>query len=103
MDNNQTPTNPANPANTTTPNPALDRLQKRNQRIQELLMKEQIVIEKNNVKLIMRGDQRVLELTINGVAQPDAIEAINEANGKTQLLAADRFVQASLEEKNPVE
>jgi hypothetical protein len=82
----------------TNQNPALDRLIEKNKKINELLQKEQVVVEKNGVKLTMRGDQRVLDCTINGVKNQDVIDAINDANGQTQLIAADRLVQISTEE-----
>jgi DNA-binding protein YbaB len=93
--NQATPT----PAAATPPAPPVDpqiqALQEQSQKLQELLTKEQIVVEKPGVKLTMKGNQDVVEFSVNGVPNQAAAEAIAEACKKTQELAAQKLVEIS--------
>jgi len=73
----------------------LQKLQQQAQKMQAALQQEQVVIERNGVKIVMRGDQQILEVTVDGVIENRIAEAIGEAVKKTQELAAKKLIEIS--------
>ncbi|PIY71719.1 hypothetical protein COY87_04680 [Candidatus Roizmanbacteria bacterium CG_4_10_14_0_8_um_filter_33_9] len=73
----------------------LQKLQQQAQKMQSALQQEQITVERNGVKIVMRGDQQILEVTIDGVIENRIAEAISEAVKKTQELAAKKLIEIS--------
>lgn len=57
-------------------------------KIQKKLQEQEIVVEKNGVTVVMRGDQKIKEIEIDGERANRVVEAINEAVRKTQEEAA---------------
>lgn len=68
-------------------------MQQQAQKMQNLLQKEEVVIEKQGVKVVLRGDQRVKEVIIDGVLENRVTDAMNEAVKKTQELAARKLME----------
>lgn len=68
------------------------------QKVQKALQNEELVIEKNGVKIVMRGDQQIREVEIDGVVENRITEAINEAVKQTQEHAAKKLLEMSQEE-----
>ncbi|KKR71442.1 MAG: hypothetical protein UU81_C0020G0002 [Microgenomates group bacterium GW2011_GWC1_41_8] len=66
----------------------INELRKQAQQMQAALAQEEIVVEKDGVRIVMTGDQKIKELTIDG--QPDirVADAIEEALKKSQQIAA---------------
>ena len=73
----------------------LQKLQKQARIMQEALQKEQVEINKNGVKVIVRGDQQILEVEVDGIIENRVAEAINEAVKKTQEMAARKLIEIS--------
>jgi len=73
----------------------LQKLQKQAQLMQEALKKEQVIVEKNGVKVAVRGDQTIQEIEVDGIIENRIAEAINEAIKKTQELAARKLIEIS--------
>jgi nucleoid-associated protein EbfC len=73
----------------------LQKLQQQAQKMQSALQLEQITVERNGVKIIMRGDQQIMEVTVDGVIENRIAEAISEAVKKTQELAAKKLIEIS--------
>ncbi len=73
----------------------LQKLQQQAQQMQAALQQEQVVIEKNGVKVVVRGDQVIHEIEIDGVIENRIADAINEAIKKTQELAARKLIEIS--------
>ena len=73
----------------------LQKLQQQAQQMQKALQQEQVTVEKNGVQVIVRGDQQILEVAIDGIIENRVAEAINEAVKKTQELAARKLLQMS--------
>jgi DNA-binding protein YbaB len=71
----------------------LQKLQQQAQQMQQGLKQEQVVVEKNGVKVTVRGDQVINEIEIDGIVEPRLVEAINEAIRKTQELAARKLIE----------
>lgn len=70
-------------------------MQQQAQKMQNLLQQEEVVVEKNGVKVILRGDQKVKEVVVDGVLENRITDALNEAVKKTQELAAQKLMQIS--------
>ena len=71
----------------------LKKLQEQAGKMQKALQAEQVTVEKNGVKVVMRGDQQILEIEIDGVMENRVANAINEAVKKTQELAARKLME----------
>ncbi|MBI1863576.1 YbaB/EbfC family nucleoid-associated protein [Candidatus Microgenomates bacterium] len=57
-------------------------------KIQKKLQEQEVVVEKNGVTVVMRGDQKIKEIIIDEEHADRVVEAINEAVRKTQEEAA---------------
>ncbi len=73
----------------------LQKLQQQAQKMQAALQQETVIIEKNGVKITMRGDQQILEVEIDGIIENRIAEAVNESVKKTQELAAKKLIEIS--------
>jgi len=73
----------------------LQKLQAQAQKMQAALQQEEVVVEKNGVHVILRGDQQVVEVAVDGIIENRIAEAINEAVKKTQELAAKKLIEIS--------
>lgn len=71
----------------------LKNFQQKAQQMQKALANEEIVVEKNGVKIVMTGDQKVREIEVDGVMENRIAEAFAEAIKKTQEIAASKLVQ----------
>lgn len=63
--------------------------------IQRELAVEIITIEKNGVKIVITGDQKVQNLEVDGNVDNRVLEAINEAIKKSQEVAARKLQEMS--------
>lgn len=61
--------------------------------IQKALQQEVLEVEKNGVRIVITGDQKMRELETNGRSDEDILEAINEAVKKSQEVAAKKLSQ----------
>ena len=77
----------------------LQKLQQQAAAMQQALQKEQVTIEKNGVKVILRGDQAIESVEVDGVVENRIADAINEAIKKTQELAARKLIEISSQNK----
>lgn len=77
----------------------LQKLQQQAQQMQQALQQEQVVIEKNGVKVTVRGDQIIQEIEVDGVIENRIGDAINEAIKKTQELAARKLIEISQQQQ----
>ena len=60
-------------------------------KMQQALQGEEIVAEKGEVKVVISGDQRIKQFTVQGYSSQDAIDALNDAIKKSQKLAAEKL------------
>lgn len=63
--------------------------------MQKALQAENIVIEENNVKVVITGDQIVESIELGGSPEPDLVNALNIAIQKSQKLAAQKLQELS--------
>lgn len=73
----------------------LQKLQQQAQKMQAALQQEQVVIDRNGVKVTVRGDQIIQEIEVDGVIENRIADAVNEAVKKTQELAARKLIEIS--------
>ena len=68
------------------------------QKVQKALQNEELTIEQDGIKIVMRGDQHIVEIEIDGVVENRITAAINEAVKQTQEHAAKKLLELSKEE-----
>jgi len=78
----------------------LQKLQQQAQQMQQALQKEQVVVDKNGVKVVLRGDQAIELVEVDGVVENRIADAINEAIKKTQELAAKKLIEISTQQSD---
>ncbi len=61
--------------------------------IQKELQKEEVEVEKNDVVILISGDQKIKSIQSNGRSDEDIMEAVNEAIKKSQEVAAKKLQQ----------
>ena len=71
----------------------INEMRKQAMEIQKQLQAEEVIIEKNGVKVTISGDQKIKELLSNGRSDEDVMEAVNEAIKKSQEVAARKLQQ----------
>jgi DNA-binding protein YbaB len=71
------------------------KLQQQAQQMQAALQKEEVTVDKNGVHIVMRGDQQIMEISVDGIIENRIAEAISEAVRKTQELAARKLIELS--------
>lgn len=77
----------------------LQKLQQQAQKMQAALQQEEVVVEKNGVKVVIRGDQIIESIEVDGIVENRIAEAINEAVKKTQELAAKKLIEISSQQQ----
>jgi DNA-binding protein YbaB len=73
----------------------INKMQQQARQMQQALQQEEVVVEHEGVRVVLRGDQQVKEVTIDGMLENRIADAINEAVKKTQELAARKFLEMS--------
>lgn len=58
--------------------------------MQKALAQEFVTVEKNGVKIVMSGDQKVHKIEVDGEEQRNVTEAVNEAIKESQKVAAKK-------------
>ena len=71
----------------------MQQLRDQSLKMQQALQQEEVVTEAENIKVVMRGDQYVKSVSVNGQENPQLTRAFNEAIGKTQQLAATKLIE----------
>ncbi len=63
----------------------MNKLRQQAMQMQQNLSKQQVVVEENGVKVVISGDQKILELTIQGIGNPVLNEVLTRpsANPKS--------------------
>ncbi len=64
-------------------------------KMQQMLSAEEVVVERNGVKVVMSGDQKIKSLTIDGQEDWRIKEALSEAIKKSQEVAARKLADMS--------
>lgn len=64
-------------------------------KMQQMLASEEVVVERNGVKVVMSGDQKIKSLVIDGQEDWKIKEALSEAIKKSQEIAAKKLTEMS--------
>lgn len=70
-------------------------LQKKAKAMQKELAKEEITVEKGDFRVVISGEQKIKEFTVQGVSSKEAIDVINEAIKKSQEVSAKKLQSMS--------
>ncbi len=69
----------------------LNALRKQALDMQKALSQQQIVVEEGDVRVVITGDQRIVEFSVQGVTSDVAVTALNKAIKKSQEMAAAKL------------
>jgi hypothetical protein len=69
------------------------KLQKQAKQMQSALQQEQVEVTKNGVRVVVRGDQQIIEVEVDGVMENRIAQAVNDAVRQTQQLAAKKLME----------
>lgn len=70
----------------------MNAMRKKAMEMQKALQAEEIVVEEDGVRLVMSGDQKIKELTVNGEERADIKKVFEEALKKIQEIAARKLL-----------
>lgn len=69
----------------------LNNLRKQAKQMQQDLAAEEIRIERGDIVVVISGDQKIKQFSVQGITSQDAIDILNEAIKKSQELAAKKL------------
>lgn len=64
-------------------------------KMQQVLSQEEVIVEAHGVRVVMTGDQKIKELTIDGKEDWRVKEAVAQAIKKSQEVAAKKLTEMS--------
>ncbi len=64
-------------------------------KMQQVLSAEEVVVERNGIKVVMSGDQKIKSLVIDGQDDWKIKEVLSEAIKKSQEIAAKKLTEMS--------
>lgn len=73
----------------------LNKLRQQAMVMQKNLAAQQITVEENGVKIVITGDQKIVELSIQGISNDVLNDVLNKAIRKSQELAAKELMNVS--------
>ncbi len=74
----------------------INQLRKQAAQMQQELSQEQITVEEGDVKVVITGDQRIVEFSVQGISSDVAISALNKAIKNSQQMAAKKLQSMSM-------
>lgn len=69
----------------------LNQLRKQAKQMQQELQAEEIKIERDDIVVVISGDQKIKHFSVQGITSEDAVSVLNEAIKKSQELAAKKL------------
>ena len=69
----------------------LNQLRKQAQQMQQQLAAEEITVERGDIMVVISGDQKIKQFSVQGITSQEAIDVLNEAIRKSQEMAAKKF------------
>jgi DNA-binding protein YbaB len=73
----------------------MNKLRQQAMQMQKNLSAQTITVEENGVKVVISGDQKIIDISIQGIGNPVLNEVINKAIRKSQELAAKELMNIS--------
>ncbi len=71
------------------------KLKKQASQIQKQLAQQETIIEEKGIRVVITGDQKIKEFSIEGIVSQDAINVLNQAIKKSQEEAAKQMQSMS--------
>lgn len=69
----------------------LNNLRKQAKKMQEELAAEEIRVEEGDILVVISGDQKIRQFSVQGITSQEAVEVLNKAIKKSQELAAKKL------------
>ncbi len=69
----------------------LNELRKQAKKMQQDLAAEEIRVEEGDIVVVISGDQKIKQFSVQGISSNDAVEVLNKAIKKSQELAAKKL------------
>lgn len=69
----------------------LNKLRQQAKQMQDELAQEMITIEEGDIVVVISGDQKIKQFSVQGITSQEAIDALNKAIKKSQELAAKKL------------
>src|SRR3990167_3101432 len=69
----------------------LNQLRQQAKKMQQDLAAEEIRVERNDIVVVISGDQKIKLFSVQGITSQDAIDVLNEAIKKSQEVAAKKL------------
>jgi nucleoid-associated protein EbfC len=69
----------------------LNKLRKQAKVMQQDLAAEEITVEEGDIMVVISGDQKIKQFSVQGVTSKDAVKVLNKAIKKSQELAAKKL------------
>jgi hypothetical protein len=69
----------------------LNQLRKQAKQMQDELAAEEITIEEGDILVVISGDQKIKQFSVQGITSDEAVEVLNKAIKKSQELAAKKL------------
>lgn len=69
----------------------LNALRKQAKQMQQDLAAEEIRLEEGDIVVVISGDQRIKQFSVQGISSQEAIDVLNKAIKKSQELAAHKL------------
>ena len=69
----------------------LNQLRKQAVQMQKQLAQEEIVVDEGDVHVVITGDQKIREFSVQGITSDVAVSALNKAIKQSQELAAKKL------------
>jgi hypothetical protein len=66
-------------------------LRKKAQKMQQDLAAEEIKLEEGDIVVVITGDQKIKEFSVQGISSQEAIDVLNKAIKQSQELAANKL------------
>ena len=71
------------------------KLRQQAMQMQQALAQEEIVVDRDGVKVVISGDQKIREISVQGISNQILNDVLNEAIRKSQELAAKKLQEMS--------
>ena len=69
----------------------LNSLRKQAKKMQQELAGEEIRIEEGDIVVVISGDQKIKQFSVQGISSQDAVDVLNKAIKKSQEMAAKKL------------
>lgn len=69
----------------------INELRKQAKKMQQDLAAEEIRIEEGDIVVVISGDQKIKQFSVQGISSQDAVEVLNKAIKQSQELAAKKL------------